>query len=220
MLCSQRRRDLCRRPRIGRGKTASIGLPVCQSVPRGISNAPLGADNLWDSLGGNLRAHMNTPWFPAIVSGLVAAILTSIIAPAIQHFIWRRQKLREQKLAVAERLAGIVPKLIRLFDLDTERHEKNQLIGEIDALLFTCQVLFSRTTKEACYKLHLLLKQRNRCADKSDPIIVVDYFSSVYQAAADALAYAYGDVFLRKLKDNWWIPYSSTEIAEFGLGDE
>jgi hypothetical protein len=154
---------------------------------------------------------MNAAWFPAIVSGMVAALLTSIIAPTVQHIVWKRQKLRDQKLVLTERLASVIPRLVSLFDVDTERSDKNQLIGEIDAILFMSQVLFIKRTKEKCYALHLLLKQWNFWAEPV-PSAAYDHLAGVYRAASDALGAAYGEVLSTKVKGQWWIPYSPREL--------
>lgn len=113
---------------------------------------------------------MNLSWFPAIIigaiSGVLASIITSIATPMLQHRFWKKQKLGEQKLLLAERLATLIPKLVLLFDPSTHLQDRNRLIGEIDTVLFACQVLFSKPTKEACHKAHFKIKQANYLGTK------------------------------------------------------
>jgi hypothetical protein len=148
---------------------------------------------------------MQSAWVPSIISGVVAAVLTSLLTPMFQHVFWRAQKLREQKLLLVERFALLMPKLVLIFSPDTDKATWNALVGEIDAVLYACQVLFTKPTREACLKLHFLLRKWQWGHVNTD---VNEYFDETYQRSAEVLASLYGEVFSKSITENWSNPYA------------
>jgi hypothetical protein len=127
-------------------------------------------------------------WTPSIVSAIVASLSTAALIPTVQHLYWRRQKLREQKLVLAERFGNLLPRIVLLFQPGPSEESINQLMGEIDAVLFVSQVLFKKQTKVACFNAHVLLKLQE-WGDQNGRITPATRgdFQKAYEAFADAL---------------------------------
>jgi hypothetical protein len=48
---------------------------------------------------------MNWPTFlSSVISAIVVALLAAFLNPRFQHSFWKKQKLREQRLLIAERI--------------------------------------------------------------------------------------------------------------------
>lgn len=83
---------------------------------------------------------MNWPTFIASVSSaVVVAVLAAFLNPRFQHLFWKKQKLREQRVSIAERFAALHGKLTPAaagidFSARFEEH----------ALLALVQILFER----------------------------------------------------------------------------
>jgi hypothetical protein len=96
---------------------------------------------------------MNWPtFFTSVSSAVTVAILAAFLTPRFQHVFWKKQKLREQRLSVAERFAALHAKV--LFN-PTSKPELAEFVEE-DALLVLVPILFEREdTIAAAYRLKL-----------------------------------------------------------------
>jgi len=155
---------------------------------------------------------MQSFFVPSFVAALIAAFLTSFATPWVQHHFWRQQKLREQKLLLTEHLAALGPKIVLLYQPNVELTAWNTIVGELDAVLYGCQVLFELSAREACSKLHALLRfwqwsPRGAYDTKQAEQAVRE----MHQAYADTLAALYAEVFSKKTEKNWFNPYYETE---------
>lgn len=45
--------------------------------------------------------------WPTIATSVGTAVIVAFLAPRFQHFVWKAQRLREQRIAIAERFAKI-----------------------------------------------------------------------------------------------------------------
>jgi hypothetical protein len=84
---------------------------------------------------------MNWPTFiTSLGTGVIVAFVAAFLSPRFQHLFWKKQKLREQRVLIAERFAALHGEftLARAAEVDfSSRFEE-------DALLVLVQVLFER----------------------------------------------------------------------------
>ena len=86
---------------------------------------------------------MNWPTLvTSLTSAAIVAVLAAFLNPRFQHTFWKKQKLREQRVSIAERVAALHGK----FSLAPEATPKPDFSNyfEEDALLILVQVLFER----------------------------------------------------------------------------
>lgn len=88
---------------------------------------------------------MNWPTFLAsVTSAIVVAVLAGFLNPRFQHHFWKKQKLREQRVLIAERFAALHAKVTFPSTAEAGRGDDLSSFFEEDALLVLVQVLFDR----------------------------------------------------------------------------
>jgi hypothetical protein len=99
--------------------------------------------------------------WPTIATSAFTAMIVAFLGPQFQHRVWRGQKLREQRMAVAERLARIGYSLpVFLHSSAGPPLEVASLYLDQFAILVLIQVLFNeRRTLEAGRALKIALDE-------------------------------------------------------------
>ena len=132
---------------------------------------------------------MNWPTFLASVSTAVAvAFLAAFLNPRFQHFFWKKQKLREQRISIAERFAALHGKLTpAAAEVDfSARFEEH-------AVLALVQVLFEREgTIVSGNHLKAWLDSHPIQLDGSSPISV---FMEAWMLRIDLLSRLFAEAF-------------------------
>lgn len=100
--------------------------------------------------------------WPTYFISLCSAVVVAFLTPRFQHLVWKRQRLREQPIAIAERFAKVSSNFIVVTDI-TPPHGASDSAGllenasgflEQDALLVLIQILFeSRRALDSGNKL-------------------------------------------------------------------
>jgi hypothetical protein len=128
------------------------------------------------------------------LTSLCSAITVAFAAPRFQHLIWSRQRLREQRISVAERFAAMNSNVRlttnlspRLPSADQE-HNASQFL-EQDALLILIQVLFDREdTLASGNRLRAWLNSQ-------PPQLSVESFSTLWMLRVDLLGRLFAEAF-------------------------
>ena len=135
---------------------------------------------------------MNWPTFlTSATSAVIVAILAAFLNPRFQHLFWKRQKLREQRVSIAERFAELHVK----FTLTPAVSENFQWssVFEVDALLVLVQVLFERPdTLESASRLKAWLNSHPLQLSENLPI---GDFMKLWALRVDLLSRLFAEAF-------------------------
>ena len=81
------------------------------------------------------------------LSSFVTLLVAMVIAPLVSHRIWKKQKLRDQQLAIAQRFASLLSTMMSyeaLISTVEYDHKWGSTLSEFLGILKTIQVLFKR----------------------------------------------------------------------------
>jgi hypothetical protein len=129
-------------------------------------------------------------------TALCSAVLAAFLVPLFQHRVWRKQKLREQRISVAERFAAMHSNFLLATSLtpSLQSNDKPALQDaskflEQEALLILIQILFDREdTIRACNNLKALL-------NKQPPQLSEDSLRELWRMRIDLLSRLFAEAF-------------------------
>ena len=138
----------------------------------------------------------------SLVAALLSAMGVSIFAPFSQHFFWKKQKLKEQRLDIARQFQNLSVKLPLLWSRESgvpSREDRNNIVADLQGLLYIVKTLFERDeTIRWCEMLHGTLMAPTNAAAPWD-------FTSAYQARAELTARLFAEALDREVAPDWWV---------------
>jgi hypothetical protein len=129
----------------------------------------------------------------SLTSAVTVAVLAAFLNPTFQHAVWKKQKLREQRIVIAERFAAINAGF--RFSSPQEVEPNWGGILEMDGLLRLVEVLFERDeTKKAGSGLRLWLDSHGMLLTGELPI---SQFMEMLRLRVELLARLFAEAFER-----------------------
>ena len=129
----------------------------------------------------------------SVTSAVIVAVLAAYLTPRFQHAVWRRQKLREQRIAVAERFAAMNANF--RFASPDEVEPNWGEVFEMDGLLRLVEVLFERgEVRNARENLRAWLDTNPTLLSGQLPI---DQFMKMWKLRVEVLAALFAEAFER-----------------------
>ena len=136
--------------------------------------------------------------WPTITLSVGTAVVVAYLGPQIQHRVWRKQKLREQRIDVAERFAKIGTSLsLMTHSMPTPSIAANPQVLEVSslyleqfALLVLVQILFTEPpTREAGTAFRTAL-------DKAVPNMAsIEHMQKLYSLRVQLLACLFAEAY-------------------------
>jgi hypothetical protein len=137
----------------------------------------------------------------SVVTSLIVALAVAYFAPKFQHGVWKKQKLREQRLETAKQFQACASDLAFIWDLDSDdaaRQRRNKLLTDLNSICSTVRILFDRKeTRSFCDMF-----QRCLAAPPDSPPPLD--FTTAYSARSEIVARLFAESLDRPVPNDWW----------------
>lgn len=138
--------------------------------------------------------------WPTLLTSLSSAVVVAFLGPRFQHLVWKKQKLREQRLSVAERFDAtnrnfwLVTNVMPPANADDHARIAEDVAKFLEqrGVLILVMVLFERQgTLDSANKLRACLDSRPQLSSHEYP----QYLETLYALRVDLLSRLFAEAF-------------------------